>query len=229
MIDLSKIQAINGGKVLVVGGYNKSFTDYRDHPMVEFWSGDDMRETQRHIQNKDIPSNTRAVVISRFISHSTLEPLLEEARRRRLTIFPNLADGQVVEVLDRLVVKHEKPIKVEPVKRGELKSIVAQHDVTTLPPADAARSIAEILTEKGIASTLSSIIQAVRKHRRASGLTTPPPSIRKQDAIADVVNLCDDTVASLQLMRETIVKLAAENKELRAKLSKIQSAIGGTE
>ena len=92
-----------GGKVLVVGGYNKSWREYRNHPQLEFWTGDDSTKIYERVKRGIYPEPLKAVLVSRFISHNCLNPILAEARRKQAVIFAPLADGQLRKKLEEIV------------------------------------------------------------------------------------------------------------------------------
>src|SRR5215204_5904773 len=95
----------NGGKVLILGGYDKDWPDFREHPQLEFWSGDSAREIgailRRH--NNTLPANTKAVVISRFVSHTQMQVVMKQVRSRQLTVFPNKNTGEVKRILSEII------------------------------------------------------------------------------------------------------------------------------
>ncbi len=99
----------NGGTVLVVGGMNKAWQTFRTNPRVIFWSGE-QKEIQRKVRERSIPQNCRAVIISRFLSHTELGYILQDVRARRLTLFANKNDGEVTELLDDML-KHIEEVE----------------------------------------------------------------------------------------------------------------------
>jgi hypothetical protein len=90
----------NGGKVLVVGARRSNAPEYWDHPQCVFLEGSDASA-------RGIPANARAIVFTRFLSHSHFAPLVQEARDRHLTIFPVQGTGQLKETLKMLLTKSE--------------------------------------------------------------------------------------------------------------------------
>lgn len=191
----------NGGKVIIVGGRNKTWESYRKHPQLEFWSGDDPAETGRVIRqhNNALPSNTHALIISKFISHSQLDVVMKDARRKRIVMFANLTDNEIFNKLDEIIGKDSmattptpSPTPPKPVAkpitnvdlrkpgRGEVARLVQQHDVATLTINESAASLIQIAREKGFSTTDGTLRNLIGAHRRALGI----PSTRQKAMMA---------------------------------------------
>lgn len=95
----------NGGKVLILGGYDKDWPELRDQPQLEFWSGDSSKEIATILRqhNNTLPANVKAVIISRFVSHTQLAVVMKQARARHLTVFPNKNTGEVRRILSDIL------------------------------------------------------------------------------------------------------------------------------
>lgn len=148
---------LNGGRVLIVGGMNKSWSSYRQVPQFEFWSGD-QKEIHRALRDREIPANCKAVVISRFISHSELNRVLSQARKRGIVIFANKADGEVANILDEMTL-HLKNGATMTVQEGERKTPVDSVDTRQLP--EATSSMLNLPTPKNPNAKLHALIPFV--------------------------------------------------------------------
>lgn len=129
----------NGGKVLIVGGYSKAWESYRKNPQMEFWTGE-QKEISRFIRDREIPPNCKAVIISRFISHSELGQVMAEARRRQISMYPNLSDGEITRLLDEVASSQPQSrdkIEYIPERRTE------ERRVETKPPEIQATPVIE--------------------------------------------------------------------------------------
>jgi len=220
----------NGGKVLVVGGYNKSFQEFRNHPQIEFWTGDTRKDIQRKVKAACYPDNLKAVIISRFVSHSDSVAVLHEARKKKATIFAPLSDGQVKRTLNEmftgpigpdLVLEEikEKQLQKEEQKmnpeirkpnRGEVITLVKKH----LGPASVKEEVerlSKIFTEQGIKTTKNSIANAIYRARSSSTPSIPKPKKEKKEKKSESSNhllvMMDEAITAMQLVREEVAKL----------------------
>jgi hypothetical protein len=187
----------NGGTVVVVGGFNKAWQSFRNNPRIVFWTGE-QKEIARYVRERSFPSNCKAVIISRFLSHSELGVVLPEARKRRLVLFPNKSDGEITELLDDLVrdskerellapqplplpientsVNTSKPIEVTTVakrqmaKKGELNKVIQFVDWSRTNIDNARALMATAIKELGISTTEDSLAQFIRVQRKKKGL-----------------------------------------------------------
>ena len=67
MIEEKPLTPINHGQILIVGGKTSNFdSDILDNPRVLLW---DSQNENWH--SKEIPSNTVAIFMTRFIGHNT--------------------------------------------------------------------------------------------------------------------------------------------------------------
>lgn len=100
----------NGGVAVVVGVRGDNVTDaMRRHPQILCW---DTTDAKTH--NKSLPANTRALMITRFISHAMERRLRDEAKRRGIFAMPGLiTTGDVRDQL-QLVVDRPSPSVVTP-------------------------------------------------------------------------------------------------------------------
>jgi hypothetical protein len=74
MNEIKPLQPISGGVVLIVGVKSSNLDDeIRTHPRVVIWDSQ-----QEHWTNKDMPANTRAVFMTRFLSHVSFDKITAE-------------------------------------------------------------------------------------------------------------------------------------------------------
>jgi hypothetical protein len=175
----------NGGKVVVIGGrMNPSWAQFENHPQFEFWTGD-RHEIERHITNhENLPHNCKAIIVSRFISHTTMKKVIDEARRKQATIFGPKNDGEITRLLEQITV-NDKPIPAPPrpqfefverktVSKFPLSDMIRSEHKTDLPIADEARRLIKIAEERDIPTTFGSVAQAVGTYRKKLGIAVGP-------------------------------------------------------
>lgn len=190
----------NGGKIVILGGFNKMWPEFRQHPQLEFWSGDNKSSIARLLKRKGntLPANTKAVIISHYVSHGSLEIVQRVARERHLTIFPNLSDGEVRRTLAEIV--NGTPIYVDGKKDVS--------PTTTSPPIVVPESSAKVPPAQEV--NTQAIVEPVVARKTRKG--------KKKESDSSTLTLLetfDEAIAGLQLCRERIANLSAENNELR--------------
>jgi hypothetical protein len=184
----------NGGKVLVVGGQNKSWESFRNHPQIVFFTGS-QAEIARNLKNgNNFPSNTHAVIMSKFIGHAEAIKVREEARRKKMPIIGPLNDGQIAELLDNLT-NHEPLSKQETLvtttqptpsvnstptagrkvaKSGVVKQFVSENHRPEGTIGEEAQRLLPLAHAAGITTTtIGSLEQGVRELRTKLGLRVP--------------------------------------------------------
>jgi hypothetical protein len=98
----------NGGYVLVVGGGTEKLPErYLKHPQVLTWD-----DNHQGLEHKQVPSNVRAILYNRWLSHAVARRVRYAAEQLRIPIFPMLKTREVREILDGVV--HEEPIVTIP-------------------------------------------------------------------------------------------------------------------
>jgi hypothetical protein len=249
----------NGGTVVVVGGWNKAWQSFRDNPRIIFWSGE-QKEVARFVRNREFPANCKAVIISRFLSHTELGVVLPEARRRRITLFANKNDGEITELLDDLTrdlrerelpAPEPKPLptdtpieettvaKRQTAKKGELNQVIQFVDWQKTNIDNARALMATAIKDLGIRTTLNSLAQFIRVQRKKAGIDnatnvgTPGAKKVKKDLsprkvhplgpeLDVAVSTLDEAIKNLADVREYLLKVTAENEELRAQNAKLK-------
>lgn len=116
----------NGGYVLVIGGGTDELPDkYRNHPQIMLW--DDNRQG---FNGKKVPTNTRAILFNRWISHSSAAQMRNAAERLKIPIFPMLRTREIKEMLSDVV--NEPPIPTSVTEEIELPPVPVK---VPMPPA----------------------------------------------------------------------------------------------
>jgi len=98
--EVKPLTPLTHGVVLLVGVKASNLdVEIRTHPRIIMWES--LRENWT---NRDIPNNTRAIFMTRFISHAIFDKVIAEARKRHITIFNVMGTGilkrQVRELLE---------------------------------------------------------------------------------------------------------------------------------
>lgn len=222
------------GNVLIVGVKASNFdSEIRDNPRVIIWDSQ-----QEHWTNKDMPSNTRAVFMTRFISHNTSTKLLKEARKRRITIFNPEGTGLIVKQVKELLDMNPKepeptpePTPIEKIEEIMVKSkpkyIV--NKLASLKPLvdlsignmDNAKVLMAEANRCGIDTTLGSLSQLVSVMRRKSSTKTKKVN-PKNNKVDVTVEILDGVIKELGDMRDFLIATVDENNSLKAKVDKFK-------
>jgi len=98
-----------GGKILVIGGEVKDLPrPYHEHPALLLWD-----DNQQNILHKDVPSNVRAILWNRWISHAVRDRLNVAAEKLRIVKFPNLRSREIKSLLAEIVHEHKEVTDTE--------------------------------------------------------------------------------------------------------------------
>lgn len=164
------LTALTSGVIVIVGAKNSNFdTDIKTHPRVILWDSQ-----EQDWWAKDLPTNCRAVFITRFIGHAAFGKIITEARKRQITIFNPQGTGRIAESVRQLLgIKREtmpgalapvtmipiKEITVTTAKTGKRSGITARIRalVTDGKPKDQFDRIIQTLRKEGISATEASI------------------------------------------------------------------------
>src|SRR5262245_35027478 len=191
MTDMQPLHPLDFGKVLVVGMKATNLPEeLREHPRVIVWSSQEERWT-----DKDIPSNTRAVFITRWISHVDFNNIIKQARKRGITVFNQEGTGLITKRIRELLSLNkteqqlveeiaERPISDVTVEERN-KAILAERNESTMSAskqgkldplrplidwnksrAENARLLLKKATELGIETTEGSIAQMIYSEAR---------------------------------------------------------------
>lgn len=209
---------LDSGTVVVVGVRSTNLDAvYREHPRVVVWESTDPKSL-----NKDLPTNARAVVMTRFVDHTLSGRIIEQARQRNLTLFPMLETGQIKAQLDELLDMNAKETPKEPPKKGQLKDFVAKNSDPNANVKSETSRLMSLASKAGIKTTPGSVEQAIRVHRR-SILHGKPSSILTKSQ--QLVKVLDDCIAGLELLREEVQRIEKENSEMKAKLEAVRRCV----
>jgi hypothetical protein len=207
--------------------------DIKENPRVVMWESQN-----QHWTDKDLPSNTRAIFMTRFISHAAFGKIVAEARKKQITIFNPEGTGVIARQVRELLALHrptqtsEDDVKkktrdeTEP-KQGRLKALHPFVDFSKTN-IENARALLIKAQEMEIVTTEMSLAQMVSNLRKKQHRTGVPKSILRSSAqMVDVsVEILDTMIKSLQDMREYLIATTNENAELRAKLEALRKALG---
>lgn len=96
MNNLPQIDLSEGGKIVVLGGSpQRNWPMFMVHPQIEFWDAD----KDRQLQYKDLPSNTKALLCSRFLGHAIYNKVAGRARKRHIKVYGPLGTNTIAEIL----------------------------------------------------------------------------------------------------------------------------------
>lgn len=197
--------AKQGGYILLVGGrLNEMGSPFTTHPQILIW--DD--QIQNGIERKEIPSNTRAILCSKWISHTQFKRIKNFADVHHVAIFPFLQKREIKEMLTDLVSGESVPTEIEstyslepivepePVqspilmkddvmrklKRGEINEILSKELNTDckVVAIEAKRLMPIISGKYNIKQTSSALEQAIRSYlKKYRTRKAEPVSIKK--------------------------------------------------
>jgi hypothetical protein len=215
------------GRVLVVGGRPSNFDDYwLNHPRIVFWNSD-----SAEVRRCDFPANVRVVVTTRFLGHTPFNNIKREALKRRVPVFGPMNTGQLREKLEEWLPREEKLIMTEPTAPAPaptFKSIAAWvREMMEADPSIKPRRLHELRPDVKHSSIDSAFFAAKRKARPAPMKPAPTPAKTVKGHPLD--QLLDEAILNLQLIRDELSKLTAENQQLKDHLETIASAVKGVQ
>lgn len=230
----------NGGKIAVFGASNGIYEAWKDFPQLNIYS---QKELQPHDKTPELPTNTRAIIMSRLIGHKHAVPLIKEARKRNLVIFGGKSDLEIRTLLSDIIGEKEKkmsePIEVEassllktftiePAKKMFENKGIRQFIQANYNPMNdytvrgskiqEAKRLYELITANGINTTLNTVVQEIymeMKRQKTYKTSQPEVAEHKKEAKKEKKN------TNLQLME--LLDAAIENlKVVRLGLEGIQ-------
>jgi hypothetical protein len=209
------------GNILIVGVKSSNLSDeIKTHPRVTLWESQ-----QQHWTNKELPENTRAVFVTRFIGHVAFDKILTEARKKQITIFNPTGTGIVSKQVRELLGLDKRAEEEPKMKtRGKLIALHAFIDFTKTDTENA-KLLAAKAVEMGIVTTERSLANSVGTLRRKQSGTGKLKSL--QPKLDVTVEILDGMIRELQDMRAFLIATVDENKMLRTKLSKFKQVLEG--
>lgn len=217
---IKPLTPISGGVILIVGAKASNFDrDIREHRQVILWDSQDQRW---HAQ--DLPTNARAVFITRFIGHAAFEKIIAEARKRRITIFNPTGTGIIARQVRELLGLTRETEVTTPQPTAQVKEITVGTEQKKATTASVIRSL--LNHDETISQNFERIMPELRKHnlpaKEASVKTTIGAELRKKKPAvkaqpkkekpstaskSDVIQILDEAIMSLQLVREEVIRL----------------------
>jgi hypothetical protein len=204
----------NGGTVLLVGVKSSNLNDeIRTHPRVTIWDNQ-----HQHWTDKEIPSNVRAIFMTRFIGHAQFDKIVSEARKKQLTIFNPEGTGMITKQVRELLALEPKDSPMQKSvqdNRGKLIPLIPFIDLSRTN-VENARILIVRANELKIDTTEASLAQMVSVRRRKMGGTAVPKSIQSKLDVS--VEILDNMIRELKDMRDFLISTTEENRVLRAKM-----------
>jgi len=230
---------LNGGLVVVVGVRSTNLpVEYSQHPQVVVWDSQDHGTV-----TKELPSNTKVVLATRFVSHALFGKIHAEARKRNLAFFPQLTTGRLREQLKELLPRVEARVEPEvqvaqalpevvpqavpvPVQaRGALVQFIkTEGNLQAVNVSAEARRLFELAKGKGIPGTLNSISNTL--HRLKGGakpVQEKPavvPTLPKSGGLREML---DDVITMIELIKEEVTKRDQLHHDVMELMSKLQA------
>jgi hypothetical protein len=213
---------------VVVGGSSKSWKEYREHPQLVFWTGD-QKEVQRHVANKGFPANTKILIVSRFISHTESDLVMATGRGLNIPIMFNKTDEEISNLLYTLVGPATAPKTAEEIavkksmgRKSPIKFILPQIDWAK-SNLDNAKTLMPIIKAAGVTMSEVHVTQFISRQRsKGKGVHAVPKSLRAQLDVT--VDMLDGIVKDITGMRDYLIELTEENRMLKSKVEKWKSA-----
>lgn len=225
-MEMKALTPLTHGTVLIVGAKASNFDDeIRTHPRVTIWDSQN-----EHWTSKDLPDNTRAVFMTRFIGHTASSKILSEARKRQITIFNPEGTGIIVRQVKELLnltpqVKKEQTIMEVAVAaegKGKLTPLIEFIDFSK-SNIENARFLYAQAQALNIPTTEQSLSQLVAVQRRKGHHTAVPRSLRGKLDVS--VEILDNAIQSLKDIRDFLLSTTRENAKLREKLERFKSIV----
>lgn len=212
--EIKPLTPLSGGVVLIVGVKPSNLDDeIKSHPRVVIWDSQ-----QEHWTDKEMPANTRAVFMTRFLSHAAFGKIHAEARKRNINIFNPEGTGLIARQVKELLSigpKIEKPKFVH----GKLTQLIPHIDFSK-STVENARLLMARAKELNITTTEGSLNQLVVTQRRKQLGTAVPKSIQAKVDVA--VEMLDSAIKDMTDMRAFLIATVEENKVLKQKLEKFK-------
>lgn len=188
-----------------------------------------------------LPANTKAILYTDGLALDRVQALKHEAQRRGI-IYVNRGNlDAVVDVLRLWLTTGNKggfmggpnghgPAPPTPgtpeaaaveeqqkTKRGELQEIIKQADLRK-GLQEEARRLFDLAKQKGLPTTYQSVENGLRSYKRKHGAGDIPASLMdpQERQRLGALKTLDEAIAGLQLMREWVEVVEAENAELKA-------------
>lgn len=220
MNEIKPLTPLSGGVVLIVGVKSSNLDDeIKSHPRVVIWDSQ-----QEHWTDKDMPANTRAVFMTRFLSHASFGKITAEARKRNINIFNPDGTGLIARQVKELLSIGPKVVKESKEKvYGKLNPLIPSIDFS-LGNAENARQLMVRAKELNIETTEASLAQLVKVQRDKQGRTAVPKSIQAKVDVA--VEMLDNAIKDMTDMRAFLIATVEENKTLKAKLEGFKKLLG---
>jgi hypothetical protein len=218
------LQPLTYGTVLIVGAKASNFGDeIKTHPRVTIWDSQNENWTDR-----SLPDNTRAVFMTRFISHSASSRIITEARKKQITIFTPDGTGiiarQVKELLN-MTPKSEKELTIMEtaeemvIVKGKLEPLYEFIDFSK-NNIENARALMLKAKELGITTTEASLSQLVGNRRKKGHHTAVPRSLQGKLDVS--VEILDSAVQAMKDIRDFLISTTEENRKLKEKVEKFK-------
>lgn len=115
-----------GGRVLVVGGETADLPRaYQEHAQILIWDDDRI-----NILNREIPSNTKVIIWSRWISHTMVARLNIAAKQLHAIKFPMLRPREIKLLLSEIIQSEPADAEVLPMEtlEKEIENIIPQQE-----------------------------------------------------------------------------------------------------
>jgi len=232
MTEPKPLRPLESGIILLVGTKASNFSDeIRNHPRIVMWDSQ-----QEHWTNKDMPSNTRAVFMTRFMGHSAFTKIVTEARKKNITIFnptgtgiivrqvrellglnlttPRSLPGVVLSGPEDVVTKTKETIVMDTKQeKGKLKALIPFLDFSH-SNVDNARKLIGKAKEMGIETTVGSLSQLAMVERRKQGASPSP--MRLKARVKPVTRNQPEVVESVDVSIEILDNLIKGLQDMRA-------------
>jgi len=235
-MDGQPLKPLTHGNILIVGAKASNFSEeLKSHPRVVIWDSQN-----EHWTNKELPTNVRAVFVTRWIGHSAFGKIIAEARKRQITMFNPEGTGMITKQVKELLDMNKQPTIIDadrPVHKGGITpklTVLLPHVDWNKSNSDNARALMQRLDEFNISSTEASIANFLGTQRKKMNLNmhrrnTHPPVVKVAKVKSEDVSvqLLDDAIKGLQDIRAYLLSTVEENTKLRARLDMFKKALEG--
>ena len=234
MTEPKPLRPLESGIILLVGTKASNFSDeIRNHPRIVMWDSQ-----QEHWTNKDMPSNTRAVFMTRFMGHSAFTKIVTEARKKNITIFnptgtgiivrqvrellglnlttPRSLPGVVLSGPEDVVTKTKETVVTDTTQvKGKLKALIPFLDFAH-SNVDNARKLIGKAKEMGIETTIGSLSQLAMVERRKQGASPSPMRLKARVLKPKVISTPPKLEEAVDVSVEILDNLIKGLQDMRA-------------
>lgn len=208
------------GIITILVGATGRVQEYNNHARVKFI---DCKAIPAALLEDNILNRTKIVIITEGLGQQHVLYAQSWTKKHNAVWIMRKSNQAIYEFLKEKLPLDDKPVTQEEAgqDRGKLKALIPFIDWTK-SNSENGRALLSKAIELGIKTTIGSTTQLVSIERRKQGRSDVPKSVRSNLDLT--VEIFDKFIEELGEMRDYVIKLAEENRMLKAKLDKFKKA-----